>query len=252
MMQNAILPGDNNKNDPDIWVKAKSEFSAKDQLAVYVNAYRFRLYDATAEDCEVLKHYLGADKFDRVIQDFVNNAHSTHFNIGRYAAYLPAFLERHELGNAFGVELATLENAISQLTDPLETIPFEPHHLEGVTPEALMGMVLHPRKALQLFAFQYPVNAYFRGVKEDLSPQTPEPEQSFVAVFRHEDSVWRMDLEAAEHNLLKRLFQGLIIAEAMEGIDESMATKLSEYFSRWMRNGLLAHYESDFIVGRAA
>jgi uncharacterized protein (UPF0276 family) len=242
-MQDAILLGKRIDSNPDTWIRSKEKFVPTEQLEVYLNAYRFRLYDVTAEDYSVLKYTLGDEHFDRLIMNFVNNVPSDHFNIGRYATHLPGFLKNHATGNDFVVELATLENAISQMTDPLETIPLEPAHLEGMTPENLMEAVLHPRKALELFAFEYPVNDYFRKVKDANSPPIPAPEKSFVAVFRHEDIVWRMDLEAAEYQLLSTLFTGVTIGEALAELDESAADKLSEYFSRWMRNGLLAYYE---------
>jgi uncharacterized protein (UPF0276 family) len=246
-MQEAILQGELSDSDPDKWIRAKAEFTSKDQLAVYVNAYRFRLYDTTAEDFDALKYYLGDDKFDRVMKDFVNNVHSDHFNIGRYAAYLPAFLKRHELGDSFAYELATLENTITQLMDVEETIALEPKHLEGITSENLMQTILYPRKALQLFAFDYPVNAYFRSVNENAKPDFPVLKQSFLAVFRHQDTVWRMDLEAVEYSLLNNLFKGMTIGEAIEGIDEAVLIKLTDYFSRWIRNGLLAYNDTQDI-----
>ena len=242
-MQDAILLGAGIDSKPDTWIRAKAEFAPKDQLGVYVNAYRFRLYDVTAEDYPVLQHYLGDDHFDRLIKDFVNTAHSDHFNVGRYAAHLPDFLAEHALADAFAVELASLENAISQLTDPEETAALTPAHLEGMTPDELMGAKLYPRKALQLFAFQYPVNRYYRDMKDDKLPAIPTLEESFVAVFRHDDVVWRMDLEAQEYHLLSRLFAGEPVGKALAELDESVATKLSEYFSRWMRNGLLSANE---------
>ena len=119
-----------------------------------------------------------------------------------------------------------------------------------MTPDVLMETVLYPRKALQLFAFEYPVNRYFMAVKEEASPAAPAREKSFVAVFRHEDVVWRMELEANEYYLLEKLFAGMPIGEALETVqikfhlpEDELMDHLSEYFSRWMRNGLLAHYE---------
>jgi uncharacterized protein (UPF0276 family) len=245
MMQAAILFGSAMDSKPDAWIRAKAAFAPQDQLAVYVNAYRYRLYDVTAEDYPALQYYLGDDQFDRVIKDFVNHVHSDHFNVGRYAAHLPDYLKSHELGDAFAVELATLENAVSQLTDPEETMPLTPEHLVGMTPDILMETVLHPRKALALFAFNYPVNAYYRDMQEDKLPTSPKPEKSFVAVFRHEDVVWRMDFAAAEYRLLTTLMSGVKVGGALADCDEVTATKLSEYFSRWMRNGLLAYHEDN-------
>ncbi len=249
-MQDAILLGAKLDSKPDSWIRSKEQFAPADQLAVYVNAYRYRLYDVTAEDYPILKHYLGDDAFDKVMWDFVNNVESEHFNVGRYAAQLPEFMARHSSGDAFACELATLENAVSQLVDPEETIALESAHLEGMTPESLMESILYPRMALQLFAFHYPVNDYYLAVKEEQSPPPPKAEKSYVAVFRHEDVVWRMALGENEYHLLHKLFGGTPIGEALDALQtehdlpgDELSNQLSEWFSRWMRNGLLAHRE---------
>jgi uncharacterized protein (UPF0276 family) len=241
MMQQAILQSVAlTTND---WILPKAEFSPTEQLQVYINAYRFRLYDLVAEDYSALKHYLGDEKFEKLLNDFVENVHSNHFNIGRYAAYLPDFIANHELCDKFAFELATLENALSQLADLPETTPLTPEHLQGITPEELMQMQLSPRLALQLFAFEYAVNDYYGAFKDEASPAAPSLAPTQLCVFRHDDAMWRMDLEEAEYELLCALFAGSTIGEALGGLDESIAENLSNYFSRWIRNGLLAHHE---------
>ncbi|OYW14219.1 MAG: DUF2063 domain-containing protein [Rhodospirillales bacterium 12-54-5] len=250
VMQQAILLGKTYDSRPDEWIRSKADFAPTEQLAVYVNAYRYRLYDVTAEDYPVLQHYLGDESFKALIWDFVNRVTSSHFNVGRYAAQLPAFLAQHPSGDAFACELAAMENAISQLTDPAETIPLSPEHLAGMTPEILMESVLHPRAALQLFAFEYPINSYYLAVKEEKQPAPPAPQKSYLVVFRHDDVVWRMDVEENEYRLLEKLFAGQPIGIALEALqseldasDDQLVGELSHWFSRWMRNGLLAHYE---------
>ena len=46
-----------------------------------------------------------------------------------------------------------------------------------------------------------------------------------------------------EYDLLSKLFAGASIGEALTNVDESAVGKLSEYFSRWMRNGMLRVHE---------
>jgi uncharacterized protein (UPF0276 family) len=249
-MQEAILLGDSIDSKPDEWIRAKADFAPVDQLGVYVNSYRFRLYDVVAEDYPVLEYAIGKEKFEQLLDDFINTVPSDHFNIGRFGAKLPEFLKSHKAYDLFLYELCLLENAISQLTDPEETIPLTPAHLEGMTPEKLMAASLYPRKALQLFAFDNPVNAYYIAMKEGKSPKKPVPERSFVAVFRHDDLVWRMDLEEHEYHVLSKLFTGMPIGTALEALqtelslpEEELTTQLFHWFSRWMRNGLLAFHK---------
>ena len=242
-MQTAIMQGMQFDSQPESWIRSKEAFAPKDQLGVYINAYRFRLNDVVAEDYPVLKACLGEKRFNQLIWDFVNSETSTHFNIGRFALKLPGFMNACLPEDLFAQELCQLETAIAQLTDPEETAPLTPEDLTGMTPETLMESVLYPRKALQLFAFAHPVNAYYRAAMEESFLKKPHQKASYLAVFRHEDAVWRMDLEAQEYTLLKILFSGKTIGEALTVIDDSATAKLSEYFSRWMRNGLLAYYE---------
>ena len=69
-MQDAILLGNSFDSHPDKWIRTKEQFAPQDQLAVYINAYRYRLYDVTAEDYPVLKHYLGRIRIRTAHQGF--------------------------------------------------------------------------------------------------------------------------------------------------------------------------------------
>ena len=122
--------------------------------------------------------------------------------------------------------------------------------MAGMSAESLMEAVLAPRAALQLFVFDYAVNAYYIATKEEKSSVLPAPAKTFLAIFRHQDVVWRMELSENEYYLLQKLFAGTPIGEALNALqielgapEEKLSTQLSEWFSRWMRNGLLAHHE---------
>lgn len=242
-MQNAIMLGARFDSEPDSWIRAKENFAPAEQLGVYVNAYRYRLNDVVAEDYPVLQHYLGEKPFNALVWDFVNTEQPEHFNVGRFALKFPGFVAARLADDRFAHELCELETAVAQMTDPLETEALQASHLEGMTPERLMQSRLYPRAALKLMAFSYPINTYYRAVMEGASPDKPRRKKSHLVVFRHEDVVWRMDLEKDEYALLQSLFGGLTVGEALDGVSPAAAAKLSEYFSRWMRNGLLAARE---------
>ena len=93
----------------------KERFPPATSWLFTAHAYRYRLIDTTAEDYPVLKSYLGDDRFDRLIADFVETVRSDHFNIGRYAAKLPAFIATQADCDPFAQELCALECALSQL-----------------------------------------------------------------------------------------------------------------------------------------
>jgi uncharacterized protein (UPF0276 family) len=251
-MQQSILPGESFDSHVDKWIYPKEEFTPLEQLEVYVNAYRSRLYEVTAEDYPVLKQYLGDELFNELMTHFIRTHRSDHFNIGRFAAKLPAFLAQYWPQEEFAYELCTLEKAISQLADPEETLVLNSNHLADLSPEMLMELVLYPRKALELFAFKYPVNAYFCAVKEEQALPELSLQKTWLVVFRHEDSVWRMELESREYKMLQLLFSGLTIGAVLESMETEKIDReadtlndLYAWFGRWIRNGLLSYNEKE-------
>lgn len=242
-LQQAIMQREIIESNPSQWIREKIDFPAAKQLDVYANAYRWRLFDCVAEDYPVLKAYLGEDSFDMLINDFISNVPPQHFNVARYAALLPAYHQTHWSYNAFSGALCALETAIAQLADAEETEPLTPEHLAGMTPDTLMALHLSPRKASQIFAFDAPVNAYYNAIKDGTAPPQISQQPSFLIVFRHEDIVWRMDLDAQEYLLISALDAGQTVGAALSTVHESAAANISTYFSRWMRNGLLARIE---------
>lgn len=244
-MQQAVMQGDRFDSVPTQWIRAKNAFAPHEQLSVYINAYRYRLYDVVAEDYPVLKHYLTEKKFSDLMWAFVGEVLPDHFNIGRFSLKLPAFIQQALPDDAFAHALCQLETAVAQMTDPAETEALNESHLQGLTAETILDLTLYPRQALVLMQFDDQVNAYYQAVMDDDGPVDVMHETVYLAVFRHEDVVWRMELEAQEFALLSRLFGGATIGETLTDVQESEQHNITAYFSKWMRNGLLAshHYE---------
>lgn len=244
-MQEAILLGTPYDAKPDTWIPPKPDFSPQAQLDVYINAYRYRLFDVVSEDYPAMRHYLGKDAARQLVMAYVNATPSTYYDISRYTTAFPEFVKARS--DRFAYELCIMETALSLLAYETETEALKPEHVKNVTPEQLMGQRLYPRKALQLFAFDYPVNDYFKGVMEEKNPAAPAPTPSWLAVYRHDDTMWRLALEKEEYTLLNQLFSGMTVGEALEHLladatmDENrLLQNLSQWFARWMKNGLLA------------
>lgn len=247
-LQDTILQGHAVDGAAATWVRAKENFSADDQIAVYTNAYRSRLYEVTAEDYPVLQHYLGEVRFETLVRNFVSQTQSVHFNIAHYSSGLPAYVTQVMPQDALAQELATLEDAICQLQDAPETAALTQQHLTGLTAEDIQQAVLGLRSASRLLAFAYPLDAYYTAVREEEMPVVPEPQASYLLVYRHDDVVWRMNLEEAEFHLLKALSSGVPVGEACAALEvsagvagETLASSISRWFSRWIRNGVIRH-----------
>lgn len=246
-LQQAIVSGDVMSAYPESWIRPKSGFAPHDQLNVYINAYKYRLYDTVADDYPVLAHYMGQSRFRAAIEGFVAAAHSDHFNIGRYAIQLQSFLETSYPDDLFAHELCRLETALSQLADVEETDALQADAFVGLDADTLLKSSFSPRKALALLQFTYPVNRYYQEVKDGHSPSMPLPEASWLAVFRDQDVMWRMDMTGPEIMLLQEMTQGVTLQDALNRWqannsfqDVAEAANITEWFSRWARHGILS------------
>lgn len=244
-LQAAILQGRDEM--PDAWIRDKADFAAADQLAVYINGYRARLLEVVREDYPALRHYLGDAAFDALLERFVEETPSTHFNIGRYALQLPAFVKGALPADAAAQDICRLETALAQLADAPETPPLDAADIAHLTPEDLMAARLLPRAALQLMSFDCDASAYYGAVMREEAPQAVAATPTYLAVFRHDDAMWRAELDADEHGFLQKLFAGHSIGAALSDMDEDAAAKLSAWFSRWMHQ----HFLTRIVTGAA-
>ena len=241
-MQDAILSGDGERMNPQESIVPKPDFAPEDQIDRYIKGYRYRLFDLVYDDYPALLSYLGKPATDKLIREYIQNTPSTHFNISRYVEKFPDYVRDH--ASPFAYEMSVLETALSRIFDAQETDVLTQDDLAGLTPESFMEMELKPRAALKLFAFSYPVNAVYDAHLNGEDIQEPEKQTSFLAVFRHNDKLWRLELEEREYMVLSSLFAGLPVGEALSAAlpenDEAAIENIGNWFSKWMGNGLLA------------
>ncbi|MGN7437900.1 MAG: MNIO family bufferin maturase [Alcanivorax sp.] len=242
MMQDAILKGDGNEMDPDLRIIPKPDFSPADQIQSYIDGYRYRLYDVVHEDFPALIAAMGEDAFEEMLDAYIEATPSEHFNVARYVEQFPEYVREGQ--DPFFYELSVLETVLTRIHDAEETDVLGQDDLGGVTPETFMDLKLNPRSALKLLAFSYPVNAYYDAHLNGENPDIPEKSPSFLVVYRHEDQIWRLDLEEREYMVLSSLFNGLPVGEALSAAvpeeDEDAMANVGVWFSKWMSNGLLA------------
>ena len=242
MMQDAILKGDGNEMDPDLRIIPKPDFSPAEQIQSYIDGYRYRLYDVVHEDFPALIAAMGEGAFEEMLDAYIEATPSEHFNVARYVEQFPEYVREGQ--DPFFYELSVLETVLTRIHDAEETDVLGQDDLGGVTPETFMDLKLNPRSALKLLAFSYPVNAYYDAHLNGENPEIPEKSPSFLVVYRHEDQIWRLDLEEREYMVLSSLFNGLPVGEALSAAvpeeDEDAMANVGVWFSKWMSNGLLA------------
>lgn len=228
------------------WIKAKAQMTAQQQLAVYREAYRYRLFDAVAEDFPVLQAYLTEAVFEQLLHQLIEQVPPHHFNIARYSDELLPYLSQAMPQDGFAHEICQLELAILHIADLPDSLPLQQQHIQHLQPEHLLQAVLNPRHALRLMQFHYPVNEFYQKTMQASGKSTKRlrrstqyhPQDSYLVVYQDDGKVWRLEIDQQEYALLKEIFSGKTVAQALEPWLENVPSDLQGYFARWMQHQL--------------
>jgi len=227
-------------------IKPKDNFPQQAQLGVYINAYKYRLFDVVYEDYPALKHYLGDDAFEALLWQYIQTCRSAHYNIARFSLGLPDFVSKKMPENHFVFELSTLEATILRVFDAPESEVLTVDSLMHLTESTLMASTLVFRKALMCLSSEHMVNDYYQCVMDERAAE-PSFELSInrLLVFRDNDTLWRLEMEGLEFALFERLLAGQVLGAALAAVlseqpDDGQASRVSFWFSRWMSHRLLS------------
>jgi hypothetical protein len=216
--------------------------SSAQRLAVYQSAYFARLLEVLRELFPCTRFAVGEELFDPFAAGYLQ-AHPPHgYTLARLADKLVDYLDatRPSDWGAFVVELARLEQAIDRIFDgagPEGLPPFElPAGAGGGS-----SLVFVP--GLELHAFSFPVSTYYTGWKAGRQPAWPSADQQYVALFRREYVVRRLELTAVQYELLLCLKRGSSIDESLAtagALDTLSPEEVQGWFAQWARCGFFA------------
>ncbi len=224
--------------------------TAGERVGVYHGMYLLRMEEALAGDYPGLKHVLGDDGFFALVRGYVQEHPSRHFSLNRLGDHLPGYVARAEgvRRRGFCADLARLELALTQVFDAAETAPITGDEIEALPPAEWEAARLVPIAAVRLLSLRYPVAAYLDSLKADSHRHPPaRRKDSWVAVYRHGYSVWRLPLTRAAHGLLADLVGGRPLGRAVEAAlqrrPRPRADDLFGWFRSWVAGGIFARVD---------
>lgn len=234
--------------------------SARERLEIYCDGYRARLVDCLLDDYPVLGQTLGKEAFEQLCHGYIERHPSSSPSLNAFGRHMAAFLAEANLeassakSRRFLSELATLEWALVEVIHAETPPPLDLVALQALPPEAWGTARFEPSLAVRWLRFEHPVNRYFQKcrVLSESSP-IPEPAASATVVYRHDLTVWRMDLTPAMARVLEALLARVPIGEALGrlGVDESDPAAIAEaersvmvWFREWVSSGLFARLQT--------
>ncbi len=229
-------------------VNPSSRLDAVGRLEVYADAYFARLLECMRSEFPVLAMTMGEELFDELVVGYLNAYPSRTYTLGRLGANFARYLQEScprddRVWADFMIDLARLEWTFNEIFDgpgSENDSPLTPADLADVSPEQWPHAGLVAAVPLRLMQFAYPVSRYYGQRRRDDSVPIPQPCESYVAISRRDYTVRRHELTHAQFELLRSLFDGRTVAEAIAHSAEfddapwdQFAAKLQEWFRQW-------------------
>jgi hypothetical protein len=228
-------------------VRPSHSMTSAERVGVYHGMYLMRMEEALETDYPVIRYHLGDRQFSHLVRDYVQSYPSTSYTLNRLGDHLPQFfLDRPEWPQAaFLHDLARLELAMTEVFDERETPVLGAEELESVAPESWEQARLEPIAAVRVVAFKYSVLPHLSAFHNDRPTPGPRRRASWVAVYRRDYSVLRLELSRAEHDLLRDLIDGVPLGEALAtaaAVQKSarQQQKIFRWFRTWISEGLFS------------
>ncbi len=224
-----------------------------ERVGIYHGMYLLRMRDALLGDYPGLEHFLGEGGFARLVRDYVQHHPSRSHTLNRLGDRLPEFAAEHASlpRREFCAELCRLERAVSEVFDAAQSPGLSEAAISGVAPDAWERARLLPIEAFRLLALRYPVNAYLQSVRDQDHDHHPKPrlKPEWVAVYRRDYAVYRLDLTKAAHDLLADLVRGEPLGDAIAaalkrpGRKKPAPDDLFRWFREWVAAGIFMGLE---------
>lgn len=256
--------GHSNAREADDFIKPNDRLTSFERLEIYNRQYWFRLFSSFQEDFPGVEAIVGRKRFQPLMRAYLEACPSTSFSLRNLGSRLVAWLDENPSYAGPHIEaareMAALEWAHIEAFDGLA--------LPRLTPEMLLGVGETSHIALQPYLgfvrAHYAVDDALLAVRSETGSSNGSSnnastgyiarklrtirslshEDVFLAVHRHEDSVYYKRLSREDFQILSALRERKTLGEALdtgfEGSDvpeDQRPAYLQSAFAHWMKLG---------------
>lgn len=247
-------------------IKPNGRLTALERLEIYSRSYWYRLFDSLYEDFPGLRAVIGQRAFAKLSKAYLTDRPSASWTLRNLGSRLEEWLRRNPAFAGDRLELALdmvrLEWAHIEAFDEAEKKVLGPEDLLELGP----GMRIGLQPYIRLIELHFPVddlrvkvnaaseehgtasNAVLKRKAGGLARRIHRmpPEHIFLAVHRHDFTVYYRRMDLGEFTLLAALAKGLPVGEAMEAAledsplpVEQLRRAVETWFATWAEMGWL-------------
>ena len=256
--------GASNQAEADTIIKPNDRLSSFERLEIYNRQYWFRLYSCFEEDFPGLMAIVGRRKFDALMRAYLTDIPSTSFSLRNLGSQLESWLAEHpayiEPRKDLALDMVRIEWAHIEAFDSAAEPLLDPDDLASMNENSHLRL----QPYLRLLKLQYPVDDLIIEVRSESGSSDSssnnasvarkrrtirhvarmEPKEMYLAVHRHENSVYYKQLSREDHQLLSALTAeepiGMAIDRAFEGStipEDERVSFLQAAFQTWASLG---------------
>jgi hypothetical protein len=219
------------------YIKPSATLTSFERLEIYNRQYWFRVLDGLSEDYPGLSAIVGPDRFEALIRAYLADNPSTSFTLRNLGKRLPSWIARHPeftgRRHDLVVDAARVEWAYVEAFDGASLPLLTQTDASLVSPATVLALQPH----LQLLHLRYPVDDIVIAVhrskpdaeivssaatmrKRPARERLAKMRRSdiYLAVHRHDDSVYHSRLTAEQFRLLSALRDGHTVDSAIRTV----------------------------------
>jgi hypothetical protein len=203
---------------PERHLLPSRSLGAAERIAIYQKGYMLRLQECMQVDYIAVRRIAGETRFAELVRAYLERHPSQHWSLNPLGHAFARFLERETpRGPRIGLlaELARLEWAMQEVFDAPASPILAPRALQEIAPADWARKRLLPIEALQLCAFEHRCNAIASAARREEPLPPLGRKRTHVVVYRKDWTVWRMDLDRLQFELLSALCRGRTLAQAL-------------------------------------
>lgn len=218
---------------------SRAQFSGEQQMQAYINAYNIRLGEVLEKDFPALLHYLGHQNFSALVQSYIEEHPSRHYNLNHFGLGFANHLVKHSAA-PFAIALAQLEETINRVYLMVEDAPaLTLEWLQQQSPDYLLTTPLLFRPAFELLALSHDSESYLTQCKTGQDPlESNEPVR--LAICRYPRLVKRHVLCPTQFTLLTALKDGHNLLQALDEAQNAYIIapeQLQTWLAHWITAG---------------
>lgn len=242
----------NKHNNINAFTIESENFSKRQRLDIYYEAYRLRLIDALRNDYPAVELLLGEDEFESVITEYIHQHPSKHPSLRWMGKDVSTFLQTHSKWqeHQYVAELAAFEWAQIMAFDAkdssIATLD-DLRQLEG-TQWVELRLCFHPSVKLLSYYSNAP-QLWNALINQQTRPEvTTNSNTQDWLIWRHDLQVMYRPIDTSEKWSLESFLQGKNFSEICEGLcewypEDQVPLKAAQHLQLWIQNGLVSEIQ---------